>query len=386
MPLGLAKSILADNKRNAPITIDYLLVGGGGAGGSGTYGGGGGGGSVMTSYGTSATKITLKRDETYYVRIGRGGIYTDPETLPYGRCGWPTLLYGPNITIIAAVGGGFGGKSTAKDGSLYSLIVRDLGKFYTITNITKINSTTAEITTSAAHGVTMANNQYISISGVNGMVQINNRTYQDDSTGWAGYTGLGFEISSVPSSTLIQITTPTNTAWNSYTSGGTLYYMTYYQGGSPGGGYGQTGALGGVAWPNWATYGFSSIIAPTPYYPGSAGPFMCGTSYNGGNGATNVGGGGGGAGGDADTATPGIGYSNSISGSSVTYAPGSSWNRGANSSYGIGGAANNNGNYGICILRIPTILYSGNKTGSPTVSTAGSDTILTYTSDGTYTA
>jgi hypothetical protein len=34
---------------------------------------------------------------------------------------------------------------------------------------------------------------------------------------------------------------------------------------------------------------------------------------------------------------------------------------------------------------VPTVGYSGITTGSPTVTTSGSNTILTYTSSGTYT-
>jgi hypothetical protein len=37
-------------------------------------------------------------------------------------------------------------------------------------------------------------------------------------------------------------------------------------------------------------------------------------------------------------------------------------------------------------LSIPTINYTGITTGSPTVTTNGSYTVLTYTSSGTYTA
>jgi hypothetical protein len=37
-------------------------------------------------------------------------------------------------------------------------------------------------------------------------------------------------------------------------------------------------------------------------------------------------------------------------------------------------------------LSIPTTKYSGTTTGSPTVTTSGANTILTYTSSGTYTA
>jgi hypothetical protein len=36
-------------------------------------------------------------------------------------------------------------------------------------------------------------------------------------------------------------------------------------------------------------------------------------------------------------------------------------------------------------LSIPTVSYSGTTTGSPTVTTSGSNTILTYNASGTYT-
>jgi hypothetical protein len=35
---------------------------------------------------------------------------------------------------------------------------------------------------------------------------------------------------------------------------------------------------------------------------------------------------------------------------------------------------------------MPTSLYSGSTSGSPTVTTSGSDTILTFTGSGSYTA
>ena len=44
------------------------------------------------------------------------------------------------------------------------------------------------------------------------------------------------------------------------------------------------------------------------------------------------------------------------------------------------------GGSGVVILRMPTSRYSGTTTGTPTVTTDGTDTILTYTSSGTYTA
>jgi hypothetical protein len=38
------------------------------------------------------------------------------------------------------------------------------------------------------------------------------------------------------------------------------------------------------------------------------------------------------------------------------------------------------------ILSVPTANYSGTTTGSPTVTTSGSNTILTFTASGSYTA
>ena len=45
-----------------------------------------------------------------------------------------------------------------------------------------------------------------------------------------------------------------------------------------------------------------------------------------------------------------------------------------------------NGGSGVVILRLPTANYTGTTTGSPTVSTSGSDTILTFNASGSYTA
>jgi hypothetical protein len=37
-------------------------------------------------------------------------------------------------------------------------------------------------------------------------------------------------------------------------------------------------------------------------------------------------------------------------------------------------------------LSVPTIYYSGTTTGSPTIATSGINTILTFTTSGSYTA
>ena len=55
---------------------------------------------------------------------------------------------------------------------------------------------------------------------------------------------------------------------------------------------------------------------------------------------------------------------------------------------GAGGASGNgaSGGSGVVILSIPTTNYTGVKTGSPTVFTSGSSTILIFTASGSYTA
>ena len=51
---------------------------------------------------------------------------------------------------------------------------------------------------------------------------------------------------------------------------------------------------------------------------------------------------------------------------------------------GDNGTGGDGGN-GVIILRMLTAEYTGTTTGSPTVTTSGSDTILKYTGTGTYT-
>ena len=142
--------------------------------------------------------------------------------------------------------------------------------------------------------------------------------------------------------------------------------------------------------------------------------------FSGGNSNLPEGGGGSGAGVATTDMNGGAGLEVSITGSAVTYAGGGASGRtnytssglvasgtggaggGGNASAGSGTAntggggegsySSNNvqqpagtGGSGVVILRMATSLYSGTTTGSPTVTTDGSDTILKYTGSGTYT-
>lgn len=152
---------------------------------------------------------------------------------------------------------------------------------------------------------------------------------------------------------------------------------------------------------------------------GAGGAGTSGQGNNGASGNTSVGGGGGGGAGGAATngsATGGSSASSSITGSSVAYAgggggggdgtggsgggggagTGGTGNGGtgtaasANSGSGGGGAGGStatsgSGGSGVVILSVPTASYSGVTTGSPSITTSGSNTIIKFTSSGSYT-
>ena len=157
---------------------------------------------------------------------------------------------------------------------------------------------------------------------------------------------------------------------------------------------------------------------------GNAGGSFSGT-YAGPNYPSAGGGGAGAAGGNVTSTTAGgaggAGTASSITGSSITYAGGgggSTYNGGTPGAGGAGGGgAGNNGTgnatagtvnsggggggadktgattylpgaggSGVVILSVPTANYTGTTTGSPTVTTSGSNTILKFTASGSYTA
>ena len=137
-----------------------------------------------------------------------------------------------------------------------------------------------------------------------------------------------------------------------------------------------------------------------------------GTTGQGNAGASSSGqtsaGGGGGAGTVGSGTSGGAGVINTITGVSVYYAGGGGGanggaggaggganggsGNGASNTGGGGGGANNgasaggSGGSGVIILSIPTASYTGTTTGTPTVTTSGTNTILKYTNSGTYTA
>lgn len=138
-----------------------------------------------------------------------------------------------------------------------------------------------------------------------------------------------------------------------------------------GGGGGGAGAVGGnYSNPNAGSGGVgiaSSITGSSTYYAGGGG---------GGAATGGVAGSGGNGGGGAGTATT----ANATSGTANTGGGGGGGGTYSTSYYsGAGGS-------GVVILKILTSLYSGITTGSPTVTTDGSYTVIKFTASGSYTA
>jgi hypothetical protein len=211
--------------------------------------------------------------------------------------------------------------------------------------------------------------------------------------------------------------TTRNPGSNSSISGSGLTTITSAGGGggSSGNIAGENGGSGGGGNGGYASGGGSGNTPSTSPSQGNNGGSGGGTygagggggaSATGSNGSTNVGGNG------------GNGTASSITGSSVTYAGGGGGGPSNNGTKGLGGtggggnsigAANadngtanlgggggggdgsgsgyygGNGGKGVVILSVPTANYSATSTGSPTITTSGSNTILQFNGSGTYT-
>ncbi len=211
---------------------------------------------------------------------------------------------------------------------------------------------------------------------------------------------------------------------NSSISGSGLTTITSAGGGGAGSGDVSGGVNGGSGGGSGTISGTSGGTGNTPSTSPSQGNNGGGTSAN------NVSGGGGGAnatGGSGSGTTAGSGgngTANSITGSSVTRAggggggarstttaagtggtggggngtksnatggagttnTGSGGGGGGYSDGGGGYGAGGSGGKGVVILSVPTAKYSSTTTGSPTVTTSGSNTIMQFNGSGSYTA
>jgi hypothetical protein len=171
---------------------------------------------------------------------------------------------------------------------------------------------------------------------------------------------------------------------------------TGISGGSGGGGGGGNNGASGTA--GQGNAGGNSDGNSAGGGGGSSSEGTAGATNNGGAGGsgtassitgssvTRAGGGGGGGfstGGSAGSGGASAG-ANNTNASSATANTGSGGG-GTGNSGNQGQYAGGNGGSGVVILSVPTVNYSGTTTGSPTVSTSGSNTILIFTGSGSYT-
>lgn len=184
--------------------------------------------------------------------------------------------------------------------------------------------------------------------------------------------------------------------------GGTHSVVAGGNGGSGGGGAGAGGTTSGGSGTSGqgnaggagsSTYGAGGGGANAA---GTGGP-SGGTGGPGGNGnASSITGtsvtyaGGGGGGGGSSRAAGGSGGGGQGGGGSGQLPTAGTANTGGGGGGGTGNDASNSGGAsggsGVVIFSIPTTNYSGSTTGSPTVTTSGNNTVLTFTSSGSYTA
>jgi hypothetical protein len=220
---------------------------------------------------------------------------------------------------------------------------------------------------------------------------------------WQGGGGAGqFTASTtpaIPGTTVLTITIGAGGALGS--NGSTTQITGVGQGIGGGNGYGSgTYGYGGISGGNSGN-GFTGGSNQTPVALGfgnSGGG--AGSSANGGSGSSseNVGqGGNGGAGtetlitGTSQTLAGGGGGGGQTAGGTGVNGGGNGSANGAGGSSGTpntggGGGGGHQGGSGVVFLSMPTINYTGTTTGSPTITTTGSNTVLKFTGSGTYTA
>jgi hypothetical protein len=150
-----------------------------------------------------------------------------------------------------------------------------------------------------------------------------------------------------------------------------LYYSN-----AGGGGAGGPVSVGSFPSPGGA--GLASSITGSSVTRGGGGG---GGKYKAPSDPTNGGSGGGGNGGHGN---PPQGITQATSGSTNTGSGGGGSGGGDPGPFDTARWQGGQGGSGIVILRLPTADYSGETTGTPTVTTDGSDTILQFTGSGTY--
>ena len=295
---------------------------------------------------TNRQGLTLTYIDSTQGWLATSNIYATSFGAPY------TISY-----LIVAGGGGGGGNNYPGSGGgaggyLTGTATLTVGTTYTAT-VGGGGAINTQGSSSSFTGVTTA------VGGGAGVQWVSSGTGTTGGTGGSGGGGGG---SDGPAGGAGGAGTP-----GQGSSGGTGQGLPVSASGGGGGGAGAVGGNAAVQTGGNGGNGSTSSITGTPAtYAGGGGG---GGNTNRGSGGT----GGGGTGGKSPNVAGTAGTANTGGGGG-----GGAYNAGA-------GAA---GGSGVVIISIPTANYTGTYTGSPTITTSGSNTILTWTTagSGTYTA
>jgi hypothetical protein len=286
---------------------------------------------------------TAQRPST--TTAGHGLRYNTTTGFPeiYTDSGWRKIVpaaYDYVITYAIVAGGGGGGTGAPGGGG-------GAGGYLSATNFTLNPGTTYSFVVGAGGGSATngSDSTAFSLTAIGGGAGRSGGGSSGGSGGGAGTGGSG----------------GAGTSGQGNAGGGN----TSQGGGGGGGGASAVGGSGSGNSPGGGGNGTTFSPNSTTYAGGGGG----GGYYNS-TGGTGGGGNGGGL----------PGNDNATSGTANTGGGGG----GSGSAYG--GGSPGSGGSGTVILSIPTVSYTGTVTGSPTVTTSGSNTIVRYTSSGSYTA
>jgi len=315
--------------------------------------------------GSANKKLTTNREAVTLVYVDSTQGWVSSSASNYGTQSIDPIVYSVDFLVVGGGGGGGGGfyhgggggaggyrtsTQSVNGGTVITVTVGDGGTSPSAAaagnNGSASSISGSGLTTISSAGGGGGGN---AISGVNGASGGSGGGGTGNSGGSAGSGGSGNTPSTSPSQG--------NNGGGGSGNGATI-------GGGAGGGAGAVGGNGSFsAGGNGGNGSASSITGSSVTYAGGGGG--SGYSEPAGSGGTGGGGAGSTGAGTAGTANTGGG--------------GGGAERGGTQLGGSGGK-------GIVILSIPTANYSSTSTGSPTVTTSGSNTILSFTGSGTYTA
>jgi len=301
--------------------------------------------------------LTTNREATTLVYIDSTQGWVSTSASNYGTVSLDPAPYSVDFLVVAGGGGGGGGIAGGGGAGGYRTSTQSVsaGTVITVT----VGDGGAGV---AGDGNRASQGSSSSISG-SGLTTISSAgggggggATTTGGTGGSGGAGGNFSTGAAGNT---PSTSPSqgNTGGNGGNAGG-------YRGGGGGGGAGAAGANGTSAGGGNGGTGSASSITGSSITRAGGGGGGCDTG-----GTAGTGGSGGGANGSSTT-VGGTGTANTGGGGGGSY---------------TGGISGGNGGKGVVILSIPTASYSGTSSGSPTITTSGSNTILEFTGSGTYT-